>query len=125
MTAGERKCPVARDKLFLLLPDFTVDGRGPCYCPACATVEGLLAFYPRLRTSLHVQYVEFPRPRAAVSAELGPDNQGLPVLIIGPGTPASAVAGLDVREWQGKHFLLGPGDIGRYLARVYGIGEPH
>ena len=117
--------PVARDKLFLLKPDFTVEGRGPYYCPSCATLEGVLAFYPRLRTELDVQQVAFERPRAAVVAELGAANQGLPVLIIGRNSPVSAVAGLDVKESQGKQFLQNPGDIGRYLARTYGIGEPN
>ena len=116
---------VARDKLFLLKPDFTVEGRGPYYCPSCATLEGVLAFYPRLRNELDVQQVAFERPRAAVVAELGAANQGLPVLIIGRNAPASAVAGLDVKESQGKRFLQSTGEIGLYLARTYGIGEPN
>lgn len=119
-----------RDQLFLLKPDFRDGDREPLYCPACATLEGVLAFYPRLRERVDVEYVEFPRPRAAVVAVLGARHQGLPALVVGAGGATDAVAnealaGLDVRESAGRRFLQGPGDIGRYLARRYGIGEPH
>ena len=55
-----------RDRLLLLKPDFMDQDQGPCYCPACATIEGLLAFYPQLREALDISYLDFPRPRAAV-----------------------------------------------------------
>lgn len=117
---------MARDQLFLLKPDFMDGARGPCYCPACATLEGLLSYYPGLRSSLEVHYVDFPRPRPAVVAAIGAGNQGLPALVIGPDAAAdAALAGLDLRTGEGRRFLLGPGDIGRYLARRYGTGEPH
>jgi hypothetical protein len=117
---------VTRDQLFLLKRDFMDGARGPFYCPDCATLEGLLSFYPKLRDAMDVQYVDFPRPRAPVIAVVGPDNQGLPTLVIAPGPAADkALAGLDVREAQGKRFLQSTGDIGRYLARRHGIGEPH
>jgi hypothetical protein len=117
---------MARDQLFLLKPDFRDDSGGPWYCPSCATLEGVLGFYPRLRDVINVQYVDFPRPRAAVIAAIGAANQGLPVLVVSPGAGAdAALAGLDVREAQGKRFLQSPGDIGKYLARRHGIGEPH
>ena len=125
---------MTRDQLFLLKPDFMAGPRGPCYCPACATLEGVLAFYPRLREILDVQYVDFPRPRPEVIAAVGAENQGLPSLVIASSTTSDsasisgadlALAGLDVREWQGRRFLQSAGDIGRYLARRHGIGEPH
>jgi hypothetical protein len=117
---------MTRDQLFLLEPDFMAGPRGPCYCPACATLEGVLAFYPRLREVLDVQYVEFPRPRPRVVEAIGAENQGLPALVVASNPAADlALAGLDVREWQGRRFLQSAGDIGRYLARRHGIGEPH
>ncbi len=117
---------MARDQLFLLKPDFMDGDTGPCYCPSCATLEDILSFYPKLRTALDVQMVDFPRPRAAVIAAIGGDNQGLPALVIAPDPAADmALAGLDVKEAQGRHFLQSVGDIGRYLARRHGIGEPH
>jgi len=117
---------MTRDQLFLLKPDFKGGTRGLCYCPACATLEGVLAFYPQLRQVLDIHYVDFPRPRAAVIAAVGAENQGLPLLVVAPAPAAElALAGLDVREWQGRRFLRSAGDMGRYLARRHGSGEPH
>lgn len=116
---------MARDMLFLLKPDFMHDGKGPYYCPSCASLEGVLGFYPRLRAVLEVRYVDFPRPRAAVIAELGADHQGLPALVIHTQPGAGQLAGLDVLEGNGRRFLNNVADIGRYLARTRGIGEPH
>jgi hypothetical protein len=116
---------MSRDRLLLLKPDFMDQDQGPCYCPACATLEGLLGFYPQLRDSLDVVYLDFPRPRAAVIAEIGEENQGLPALVLYAPAPADALRELDVREWNGRRFLKSATDIGRYLARTRGIGEPH
>ena len=121
---------MTRDQLFLLKPDFMDGAKGPFYCPDSTTLEGLLSIYPRLRDRVEVQHVDFPRPRAPVIAAVGADNQGLPTLVIGSarGTDAAAdaaLAGLDVREAQGRRFLQSSSDIGRYLARRHGIGEPH
>jgi hypothetical protein len=70
--------------------------------------------------------VDYPRPRTAVIAAIGAANQGLPVLVIAADAAAdAALAGLDVKEAQGHRFLQGVGDIGRYLARRHGSGEPH
>lgn len=114
-----------RDKLLLLKPGFIDQDQGPCYCPACATLEGLLGFYPQLRDALDVQYLDFPRPRATAIAEIGTENQGLPALVLYAPASADALRGLDVREWNGRRFLKNVADIGRYLARTQGIGEPH
>ena len=121
---------MTRDQLFLLQPGFMDGGRGPFYCPDSTTLEGLLAIYPHLRDGMVVKRVDFPRPRAAVIAAVGAENQGLPTLVIGPAKGAdaaadAALAGLDVREAQGRRFLQSTGDIGRYLARRHGTGEPH
>jgi uracil-DNA glycosylase len=117
---------MALDQLFLLKPGFMDGDSGPFYCPSCATLEGLLSFYPALRSTLDVTVVDFPRPRAAVIAAVGAANQGLPVLVIAKDPAAdAALAGLDVKEAAGRRFLQSVGDIGRYLARRYGIGEPH
>jgi hypothetical protein len=114
-----------RNKLLLLKPGFMDQALGPYYCPACATIEGLLGFYPQLRDVLDVRYLDFPRPRAEVIAEIGTENQGLPALVLYAPVPADALRDLDVREWNGRRFLKGPADIGRYLARTTGIDEPH
>ena len=55
------------ERLFLLNPNWHDDQGGPWFCPAGAYVEGVLAFYPRLRDALDVVYLDHPRPRQPVS----------------------------------------------------------
>lgn len=117
---------MTRDRLFLLKSGFMDGAGGPFYCPACATVEGVLAFHPRLRDLIDVQYLDFPRPRPAIVDLLGETQQGLPALVVGDDAAAdAALAGLDVRESRGHRFLRGAADIGNYLARRYGVSAPH
>jgi hypothetical protein len=113
-----------RDVLFLLTPGFMDGEKGPYYCPACATLEGLLAGYPELRERIDVRHVSFTRPRAPLVEMLGAANQGLPALIIHNAPRDGALAGLDLIEANGHRFLRGPIDIGRYLARTQGCPEP-
>ena len=53
------------DQLFLLRADFADPAFGPgaYHCTDCARIEGLLSYFPRLRTQLDVTYVDLPRPR--------------------------------------------------------------
>jgi len=46
-----------RDKLFLLKPDFHDGTDQRYYCPHCAQLEGVLAFYPRLRKEIDMELV--------------------------------------------------------------------
>src|SRR5438552_10190480 len=71
-----------KDQLYLLRPGFMNAGLGPLYCGDSLPVEGLLSFFPQLRSLLDVHYLEFPRPRAALVNLLGEENQGVPVLIL-------------------------------------------
>ena len=62
------------DKLFLLRPGFRdpAAGEGNFYCPFSAAIEGVLNYFPHLRSRIDVHEVDFPRPRPAVAALLGP-----------------------------------------------------
>lgn len=116
------------DKLFLLKPDFTddkIDNKGQAYyCPSCATIEGVLSYYPLLREKLEVIYVDFPKPRHQISALIGEANQGCPVLIL-EGTKAMQ-SGLEGRKTHGdESFLNTTQHILQYLAQTYQIGLPH
>ncbi|GFO68666.1 hypothetical protein GMLC_22450 [Geomonas limicola] len=114
---------MTKDKLFLLKPDFMDGTEGPFYCPESAPIEGLLSYYPKLREELEVSYLDFPRPRQAISAEIGAENQGMPVLVLktGGNLPEGVLAG----EALGKKFISGDKEICRYLSEVYGIGRAH
>jgi hypothetical protein len=111
-----------RDRLYLLKPDFIDQGKA-YFCPGCAQVEGMLSFYPALREKIDVHYLEFPRPRPRLVAEIGEENQGCPKLVLGG--EHQITQGATVGEAKGKRFISVPLDICRYLAGAYGVGEPH
>jgi hypothetical protein len=113
-----------KDKLFLLKSGFMDQGQGPYFCPGCALVEGMLSFYPALRDRVEVVYLDFPRPRAALVAEIGEDNQGCPKLVLGA-APRTVPEGVTIHQAQGKSFVTDGLEIARYLAAVHGVGRPH
>ncbi|RYE03242.1 MAG: DUF3088 family protein [Sphingomonadales bacterium] len=79
---------ISRDTLFLLEPDFAdpdFGGERVFYCKDCVTVEGLLALFPSLAVKFDVVRVPWPRPRDAVVALLGEENQNLPALAFAEG----------------------------------------
>lgn len=112
-----------KDILFLLRHDFLDGDATRYYCPECTEINGVLHYYPTLRHHLDVRYVDFQRPRPEVVALLGEANQSCPVLVLGR---AEAAAGDAVQTTpEGRRFIAGAREIGRYLARAYGTGTPH
>lgn len=114
------------DLLFLLRPNFydAKAGTERFYCPGCAAIMGVLAYYPELRARLEVCEVDFPRPRAEVAAALGPDHPGCPVLVLGSSSAPPADVPVKIAP-TGRRYVLGVADIQRYLAAVYHVGSPH
>lgn len=98
-------------KLFLLKADFQdanrADGK-KYFCPECSPIEGLLSYYPRLRSELEVQYLDFSRPRPALVDLLGEENQSCPVLVLEDGT-----------------FINETSEIIKYLTQYHKVGHPH
>jgi len=113
------------DILFLLKADF-VDakvGAGLFYCPSCATLAGVLSYFPQLKTQLHVIDVDFPRPRLAVAELLGQQHPGCPVLVV---AQPDSVPGVTVKYAStGRAYIDGAADISNYLALKYGVAAPH
>jgi hypothetical protein len=70
--------------LFLIRPDSRPDRPEGWYCPDCALVEGVLAYYPQLRAALEVRHVDFPRPRQAIIDLAGESAQDCPCLLLDP-----------------------------------------
>jgi hypothetical protein len=114
------------DQLFLLRPDFADPALGPgaYHCTDCARIEGLLSYFPSLRSQLDVTYVDLPRPRAAIVALLGEAYQNCPVLVVlharvehAPLLRESAVTG--------QRYCTGADDITAYLHAVYGVSAAH
>lgn len=113
-----------RDILFLLKEKFE-DGPGqPYYCPQCAEITGVLAYFPDLRHQLDVRYVDFPRPRKDVVELIGEANQSCPVLVLAA-KPATNAMELMSGNINGRYFVSGPREIARYWAQMYPISRPH
>jgi Protein of unknown function (DUF3088) len=111
-----------KDELYLLRPGFFNVGVGPLYCGDSLPVEGLLSFFPQLRTLLEVHYLEFPRPRAALVKALGDANQGIPVLILAQERKI-ADEDLTPKEANGRRFFADERSIRRYLSAQYTLPE--
>lgn len=109
------------ERLFLLNPDWRDDQGGPWFCPAGAYVEGVLAFYPRLRADLDVVYLDHARPRPPVIEQVGAAHQSCPILILDDQMDWPEA---QVSETTGKRFLQDHA-IAPYLAARYGVGRPH
>jgi hypothetical protein len=93
-----------RDQLFLLTPDFadTRHGDRLFFCPETAMVEGMLAFYPKLRARVDVHYIGFDKPRSAIVALLGEAVQGCPMLVLVEDSLAAFQARADVKVGESQ-----------------------
>jgi hypothetical protein len=111
------------DQLFFIKPHFPDHGKS-YYCPGCAELVGLLEFYPALKASLEVRWVDFARPRPELVALLGAENQNCPVLVL-KSVALNLSAHLKVQHANGHDFVADAREIGEYLAHVHGIGLPH
>lgn len=113
-----------RDRLYLLKPHFMDRGEGPYFCPGCAQVAGLMEFYPALKETLDVRWLDFPRPRPELIDLIGEENQSCPVLVL-RGAPEAPAQEPPLQQAKGRWFVEGADEIAGYLARVHGIGVPH
>jgi hypothetical protein len=111
-----------KDRLYLIKPNFIDEGK-VYFCPGCAQVEGMLSYYPALREKIEIRYIEFPRPRPSLIAEIGEENQGCPKLILGGAYPIPQ--DVSAGEAKGNRFISDPIAICTYLASAYEVGEPH
>lgn len=114
------------DQLFLLSADFADPALGPgaYHCTGCARIEGLLSYFPQLRTQLDVTYVDFPRPRAGIVALLGEPYQNCPVLVVMQVADENAAL-LRESPDTGRRYCTGADDITAYLHAVYGVSAAH
>ncbi len=113
---------MAKDRLYLLKPDFT-DAGAKQFCSECAMVEGMLSFYPKLREHLDVRYIGFTKPRPEIVAELGPEHQSSPSLVIADAKRAAkAPPSVKVQSSNGHQFVNDPYQVCDYLAHTYGTG---
>jgi hypothetical protein len=114
--------PNTKPILFLLRAGFADPKHRPggLFCPECATIAGLLYYYPQLVESLDIRLVDVPRPRPEVVAFVGEENQSCPVLVLPQG---DLPAGVPVAN--GRAFVSGPEPIVNFLAERYGTARSH
>ena len=114
---------MTKDRLYLLEPDFIADGVNQ-FCTECAMVEGMLSFYPHLRSQLDIKYIRFARPRPEIVAELGPEHQSSPCLVVAdPATAARLAPGVRLQHANGKAFLNDPYLVCDYIAATLKAGQ--
>lgn len=123
LTHGLVPYPMKRDQLYLLKPGFEDNGKR-FYCPDCAELSGLVAYYPILKARLDVRTIDFPRPRTELVAKLGEQNQSCPVLIL-DNPPRNLPAHIEVRHANNRQFIAGARRIAEYFAHAHGIDLPH
>lgn len=112
---------MTRDTLFLLPPGFEANGRRE-FCPECAEVWGLLAWYPALKETVDIVYVGISHPRAPITALLGPGQHNAPTLVLAPGSPRAP--GVDYAQAQGRAYLPSARLIAKHFAGLYGTALP-
>ena len=82
--------------------------------------------YFELKEKIHIEYVDFQRPRPKLIQLIGEENQGCPSLVIG--RSESGHSDLDLGSFQrsGDYWFANETTIiAKYLARRYNIGLPH
>jgi len=114
---------MTRDRLFLLRPGFA-DPAYPgqlFYCWHCALIEGVLASFPALAEKLDVERIAWPKPRQAVIALVGAENQSLPLLVLADGTTSPHQTG----SHRGRAFIADKDAILAALSERHGFPDPH
>jgi len=112
-----------KDKLLMLRPGFFQGDEGPFYCGDAVAVEGLLSFFPQLRSQIDVEYIDAPRPRQAIVELIGEANQSAPVLVLGAGRVPRDNS-VEVHLHGQTQFIDSPDHIRRYLSSEYGVARP-
>jgi len=112
---------MTRDTLFLLPPGFEANGQRE-FCPECAEIWGLLAWYPALKETVEVVYVGIDHPRAAIAALLGEGRHNAPTLVLAAGT--ARADGVSYGAANGYDYLPSARLIARHFAGLYGTPMP-
>ena len=110
-----------KDSLVLLAPGFLDDARRE-YCPECAELWGVLAYFPAIKDSLDIHYLSISRPRAELVDLLGEENQNCPTLVLAGESDEYLNCG--IRTHQKLRFIDNARDIGLYYAQRFGLPSP-
>jgi len=115
-------------KLFLLKPHFLdkkIDDQTRFYCPHCATILGILNYYPELKEKLDITFIDFERPRQKLVALVGDENQGCPNLVIDKDEVGELEDMSNLKAYGPYYFINSAPQIASYLSTKYHIGRAH
>lgn len=112
---------MTRDQLYLLPPGFADNDRRE-YCPECAEIWGVLAYYPAIKEAIEIVYQPIAKPRPDLVTRLGDKNQNCPTLVLSANSPNFENCGIMTR--RGERFINNARDMGRYWALRYGAAIP-
>jgi len=112
---------MSRDLLFLL-PSGFYDNKRWEYCPECAEIWGVLAYYPSIKEGLDIHFQPIDKPRHDLVERLGDKNQNCPTLILAKDSPV--VENCGIMKKSGYNFINNSRDIGLYWAARYGTAHP-
>jgi len=110
-----------KDILYLLAPGFSDNDRRE-FCPECAEVWGVLAYFPAIKESLDIRYQPIAKPRAELVNMLGERNQNCPTLVLAKNADCGPQT--QVQQANGQRFLDNARDIAKYFAHRYGTPMP-
>ncbi len=112
---------MTRDKLFLLPPGFEANGRRE-FCPECAGIWGVLAWYPAVKEALDIVYVGLAHPRGPIVDALGPGRFNAPTLVLGEGT--ARADSVSYRTANGRDYLPSARLIACHFAGLHATPLP-
>jgi len=107
-----------RDTIFMLAPGFEDNDRRE-FCPECAELFGILAYYPAIRDAVEIVHVGISHPRAPINAVLGEGNFNAPTLVIAEGTDSPD--GVSFKTANGRKYMDSARAIAALWAARYGI----
>jgi hypothetical protein len=112
-----------KDTLYLLNMGFS-DNLYPqtrFFCPDCTLLEGLLARNPEQASAIDVVYVDFAKPRHALIAQVGEQNQSLPLLVLSAGSSSKHQSGI----YNGRSYIADLIGITAAMAERHGFPVKH
>ena len=107
-----------RDTIFMLAPGFQDNDRRE-FCPECAELFGILAYYPAIRDAVEIVHVGIDHPRTPITDMLGDGNYNAPTLVIAEG--ADSPDGVRFKTANGRKYMDSARAIAALWAVRYGI----
>lgn len=107
-----------RDILFMLAPGFEENGQRE-FCPECAELFGILAYYSAIRDAVDILHVGISHPRAPITDVLGEGAFNAPTLVIAEGTDTPQ--GVRFKTANGQKYMDSARAIAALWAARYGI----